>query len=308
MTDCVQFFSSEGTRVEKFPIFAPQYKVVQFFDGRYKWYRLTKDCQYEEQGEGSYQAVLYELLVDCRRVNAKKLKLNWNTHPDLLDASVVYEHELKDGDDGTTMYLTVDNKPCQTLAVAAWKIVKEGQGWYAVYRQLDKGVWVQVFEENLYTCRQFLSNQLEGVRERLIELYRSNRGMGLYRFVATLNNLNTVSILGDTTLAEVVEGAINYTSSWTSKAIRVGSKCIVRDGTKSCIPRPTGTMPDWNVTQLTHLSRLEIGEIQFLVNKNLVTPVMSGDEVWEVVKDYLTDPDRKLMREYHTSREEGLVQ
>lgn len=306
MTECVQYFSADGTRVETFPVFMPQYKVVQFLDGSYKWYRLSKDGTYEELGSGSYQAAIYGVLSDSRRVNAKKPKVNWNTIPDLLDCSVMYEHDLKDGKPGATMYLTVDNKPCQTLEVAAWKVTKEDKDWYTMCRQLDKGVWVKVYEGQLYTCRRFADNQLEGIRERMLELYRSNRGMGLYRYIATMSELNTVSVLGDTTLAKVVENCINYTKSWTTKAIRVGSKCIARDGRSSCVPRPEQLMPDWNVTQLESLCRLEMGEIQFLIKKEKISPVMSGHEVWQAVKDYLTDPERRLMREYHAEREAGL--
>lgn len=300
MTDCVQFYDADGMRVEEFTTIAPQYKVVQLLDNSYVWGRLTKNCTYETLGHGSYQDAIYGMLADSRRVNPKKLRLNWTHKKDLASVAVLTEDEISAGPQGKSMFFAVDGTACLCSAVAVWKLGLEGRETYFVSRQLEEGKWVRVLQDRLYVCKWFIADQRNAIVDRLVELYRSNRSLQLYRFVAHLSEFNTVSILGGGTLAELVESAINYTSTWTSKAVRIGSKCIAADGGSTLLARPVGCLADWNVTQLAYLCKLELGEVAFLVDKGMLTPAMTGDEVWGVVKNYLEDPDRMLMREYRS--------
>lgn len=300
MTECVQFFNAEGMLVEKFTNLAPQYKIVQFFDDHYKWYRLKKDCTYEQLGEGSFKQAFYAVVREARRVNSARLKLNWSHHRDLFDCSAKDRVEVEPAPDGKAIYCTVDGVQCFNSQVAVWKIHRdeEFEELFVVYRQLDHGVWVKVFTADFYTCQQFCKDPRAAIIERLVELYRSNRSMALYRFVANLQEDNTMSVMMGETIADLVEEAINYTPSWTAKAIRVGTSCIARDGRSSTLPRPEDLLTDWCVTQLCELCKLSHDEVWFLVDSIHLSPVMTGEEVTKVVRDYLTDPERTLMRSY----------
>lgn len=297
MTDCVQFFTAEGTRVEKFPVFLPPYKVVLRMDGDYDWLRLDKTGHYGKLGTGTYSQAVYGVLTDCRRVNVKFSKHNWRSNPDLADGSVAYEHELKEGAPGTIMYLTLDCVSCVNSQAAVWKLTKIDTDWYTVSRRCERDMWVSVYENRLYYCRKFTENQYGGIRECLIDLYRSNRGLGLYRYVAMLSQQGTCSLLGGIELHLVVQDAINYSRSWTTRAIRIGERCINQQGTGTVLPRPKDTSIDWNVTHLSYLCRLEDSEIQYLIDRGMLSPVMTGDEVGEVVKQFLQDPERRLMHD-----------
>lgn len=300
MTECVQFFNAEGMLVEKFTNIAPQYKIVQFFDDHYKWYRLKKDCTYEELGEGNFKQAFYAVVREARRVNAARLRLNWSHNKDLLEVSAKDRDEVEPAPDGKAIYCTVDGVQCFNSQVAVWKVTldPEFSELFIVYRQLDHGVWVKVFTGPFYTCQKFCQDPRAAIIERLVELYRSNRAMGLYRFVANLEELNTMSILMGETIAELVEEAINYTASWTAKAIRVGVSCIKRDGRSSTLARPKECLSDWGVTQLCELCKLTPEEVQFLVDEVHLSPTMTGDEVTRLVHEYLTDPERTLMRAF----------
>ena len=138
------------------------------------------------------------------------------------------------------------------------------------------------------------------VGDRIIEFYRCNDRLALYKFVSDCFVNQTTSTFGWKPLADVVEETINYTSSWTSKAIRIGLDFIAFDGKSTTLARPVECAVDWNVTQLNHLCRLSKEEVAFLVGKGFLSPAMTGDEVWGVVKDYLEDPDRKLMNEFRS--------
>lgn len=296
MTDHVQFFNSEGVRVETFPVFAPQYKIVKLKGDCYNWYRLTKDCTYELMSSGNYANAIHSVLNDCRRVNAKTIKANWHNHVDAED-SVTLETQMREGPVGSQMYLTIDGKVCQTTSVAAWRITKVACEWYIVERPWSDGGWKPVYEDVLFSCRELARDPRMALHDRLVELYRCNRGLGLYRCVAMLHEQDTADLFIDATLESIVQDAINYTRSWTARAIRVGSTCIQRDGRHSSLPLPEGCMIDWSVSQLTHLSRLSPTEVDFLISKQLIHPSNTGEEIHKVVKDYLTDYERKLMRE-----------
>lgn len=299
MTDCVQFFNAEGAFVEKFTASVPQYKVVWGVDRSCTLYRLTRECVYEKVHCGEFFDCFFAMLKDSHRVNAKRYKLNWTHRHDLDGATNEKELTRK------PMYCTISGEPCFTLAVAVWKVAYEGDDIYTVSRHLEGNVWVKVYSDHLFACKRFVQDPASAVHERLIELYRCNARLGLYKFVAECHRNNTTSTFGWVPMAEVVEQAINYTRSWTQRAIRIGTDFIAPGGKKTTLPRPAGTSFDWNVTQLQHLCRLHKEEVEFLVRKGHISPVMIGDEICGVVRDYLEDPELHLMNEFRASRDQN---
>lgn len=288
MTEYIQFFDCYGHIISETPKTLPQYKIA-FIPGKkqeYAAYELNRDGQYERQIVGPYPRALLHVMDRVRNINSNKFKIGWSRASE-RDA---------DGDLTTRTY-TLGGIETTTDSFVVWTVrYLDSQKWEVCYTP-EPGTGVCVYVDRFSGCQLFMQNHVDGIIQRITELFAFGGGLPLYRYIADLALTQQIPLLGEHAIPELVERAINYSPSWTAKAGRIGRRFIKQSGTATNLSVPAGCV-DWNVTQLTLLYRLSNGEIAWLVSKGHISPTMTGDELKEFIKAYTKDPEHLLYREY----------
>lgn len=284
MLDIVSYFTAEGYLLGKLTPKIPQYKMTKVAGKADQWaaFELTSNGTYEQLGTpGPYEDSVRNIVARATNINRKKIQRVWraSTKPDIAAYAA----------NGT---------PTDFTPMIVWSIQKSEDypDLYQVMYHDGISAPTPIYCDCLFGCQMFVKEPMDAIIERLVELYNMHRGLGLYKMVSNLYVYQTVEMCSRSTLYEVVRTAINYSPSWVRRAVRIGTRFIQPDGRSTNLEK-TGVY-DWNVTQLSGLMQLEDGEIKFLFDRDLISSIMNGADVCQVVRDYLQDPDHKLRREY----------
>ena len=156
---------------------------------------------------------------------------------------------------------------------------------------------VAIYRDTYSGCKRFILDAEQAVRERIIEVYRMDGGLHLYRYVADLCSYDALKFTGYADANEAVRDVINYSESWVTKVCRISRLGINDSGSKSLYYHGEGNT-DWNVTQLDFLCRLTNKEVIFLVGQGYISPIMTCDEFEKAILTYIREPECEARRAY----------
>lgn len=138
-----------------------------------------------------------------------------------------------------------------------------------------------------------LSSGLEKTTEKINKL-QVNMKKSLLAIAKTLSDIkpDDVKKCGFKNVAHYAEVVFGYKKVMTSNLIRIGTQYVVHDKNKYyTILEDNGV--DFTVSQLQECLKLDVADVQELVEEKTITADMTCKEIREVVKELTTDPVEK---------------
>lgn len=288
----ITYFSHEGYIFEQMPFMLPQYAIYASskLDGKYHAFELLSNGTYKKLTTDDYNMAVVTVLRRARNTNRKHFKFNWRAK----DADGV---EKEDSPTSPVVSFNCEGVVTHNTFLAVWQIVRVEPELFELYYCDGVNEKRAIYRDTYSGCKRFILDAEQAVRERIIEVYRMDGGLHLYRYVADLCSYDALKFTGYADANEAVRDVINYSESWVTKVCRISRLGINDSGSKSLYYHGEGNT-DWNVTQLDFLCRLTNKEVIFLVGQGYISPIMTCDEFEKAILTYIREPECEARRAY----------